>query len=126
MQIVTVLDVGTPIISYNRLTGFETAAFLDEFVVLNVDEIGQLKPGDEIYIGIDSFYGSGEVRGKFKVNVRKLELISDGKFRIYYRSSRWNGFETAIDGVCLNVYKAKNEKTLAAIVSRLPLSMVYR
>lgn len=118
------IAVGTPIIYYNKWTGFETDVFREQFRHLPPEELKLLVVGDVVYLDIDPLHPAGKVYGRVKAIITQIDVLSNNELRFFYRGGHHLGFKTTHNLECHGIEKAVDEVILARIVADNPESKV--
>lgn len=119
------IPFGTPIISYNQWTGFETTRFANQFRRLSGEETSNLTEGATVYVDVDPLHPNGKVYGLIKGCVTSVKLAGDDVLVGHRCEGVLSGeMRVRLTDESSNLAVAIDESTLADILDELPKATV--
>ncbi len=119
------IPLGTPLISYNRWTGFETKRFQGQYNYLNGEAVSNLEVGAIVYVEVDPIHPMGKVYGRLKGKITHI-TVENGMVSVGYECGHAVGGmkRVPLDAASTDFATAIDEEVLAAILDELPLAKV--
>jgi ribosomal protein L21E len=122
------IPFGTPVIYYNRWTGFETDRFRDQFKHLSGKDVSDLDVGAVVFVDVDPIHPNGKVYGRFKGKITGIKTEGDSVSVGYECESAVRGTKRIkLEAESTDFATAIDEDALAGILDELPLAkIIYR
>jgi ribosomal protein L21E len=115
------IPFGTPVIYYNRWTGFETDRFRDQFKNLSGKDLSELAVGTTVFVDVDPIHPNGKVYGRFKGQITRLRIDGDRVAVTYQCGDSVKGGKIInLDAKSTDFAIAIDEEALADLLDELP------
>lgn len=115
------IPLGTPVIYYNKWTGFETDRFRGQFTALSGKQVSELSPGTVVYKDVDPLHMHGKVYGRVKGQIVSV-VPKDGALWVEYDFGTFGrgGTRIELDAESTVFEIANDEDVLARLLDEMP------
>ena len=116
------IPLGTPVIYYNKWTGFETNRFRGQFTSLSAKELRELAPGTTIYKEVDPLHPHGQVYGRMKGMIVSITPKDESSIWVEYDFGGLGRGSTRIelDAASTDFAIVSDEGVLADLLDEMP------